>query len=115
MLGFMRQREPGPVLSHDVNLVVIPESEIRRTPIRELWRRLSDVINIVLFCKEVLEAANEPFWVPIFSFMFALVLPPLTQVAPEDTFRHILLSIQFQAGELQRSNSCPKRCEIDVC
>jgi hypothetical protein len=31
MLGFMRQREPRPVLSHNVNLVVISESEIRRT------------------------------------------------------------------------------------
>jgi hypothetical protein len=31
MLGSMRQREPRPVLSHDVNLVVISESEIRRT------------------------------------------------------------------------------------
>jgi hypothetical protein len=82
-------------------------------PIHELWRRLSDVV--VLFCEEVLEAANKPFWVPIFSFMFALVFPPLPQVEPEDTFRHILLSIQFQAGELQRSNSCAKRCEIDIC
>jgi hypothetical protein len=82
-------------------------------PIRELWRRLSDVI--AFFCEEVLEAANESFGA-IFSFMFALVLlPPLTQVAPEDTFRHILLGIQFQAGELQRSDSCAKRGEIDIC
>ena len=27
--------------------------------IRELWRRLSDVI--ALFCEELLEAENEPF------------------------------------------------------
>ena len=82
-------------------------------PIRELWRRLSDVI--ALFYEEVLEAANEPFKEPIFSLMFALVLPPLTQVVPEDTFRRMFLSIQFQAGELQRSNSRTKRCEIDIC
>lgn len=66
MLGFMRQRESRPVLSHDVDLVVISESEIWRTaqlklmfPIRELWRRLSGVI--AFFSEEVLEAANESF------------------------------------------------------
>jgi hypothetical protein len=111
MFGPMGMREMRPFAVLDIDLIitsVIP-------PICRRWHVCRDVV--ALPCEKVLEATNEPFEAATpFSLMLAfMVLSPLTEVAIEDTLRRKLLCVEFQASKLQRSDSCAKRHEIEIC
>lgn len=68
---------------------------------------------MALPCEEPLEAMDEPFHAAILApILGRMVLPPLTELVLEYTLRRKLLSVEFQASKLQRSDSCAKRRKI---
>jgi len=69
---------------------------------------------VALPCEEALEAMNEPFHAAILAPKFArMVLAPLSELLLENTLRRKLLSVEFQASKLQRSDSCAERRKIE--